>query len=84
MRERGLDLVNFPTYSPDLKPIGNFWVSLKREERSENPKIEKRSLASLKKNWKKITEAQKLKEFFRNLYSKFQTFIELKGEPLTY
>lgn len=60
-KESGFEFVKFPS---DLNSIENFWAYLKNEVRANNLKTEKTLTTSLQKNWEKVTEPERLKNFF--------------------
>jgi len=81
---QNINLVSFPTYSPDLSPIENIWGTLKTAVAKDNPKSESALQKSLIKNWKTLTEVNTLKPYFDNLYHRYQECVEKKGQKLNY
>ena len=84
MQEKGYDIVNFPTYSPDLTPIENLWGVLKNAVAKENPKTEKALCDSLLRNWEVLTTAENLQPYFENLYVRYRECIDKDGKTLNY
>ena len=50
MTGQGFDILDFPSYSPDLSPIENLWAALKNAVAKENPKTERTLCNSLIRN----------------------------------
>ena len=82
LKGQGLDIINFPTYSPDLNPIENLWGTLKGKVACDLPKTEAELVNSLRRNWKELTEEDSLRPYFDNLSTRYRQCIELKGERL--
>ena len=70
MKKLGFDIIDFPTYSPDLTPIENLWWALKTEVAKENPKTEKALCDSLRRNWDVLTNPENIKPYFENFLHK--------------
>ena len=83
-RDQGFDIINFPTYSPDLSPIENVWSTLKNAVFAENPKTEDELKDSLFKNWDKLTDAESLEPYFKSLVTRYKECIQQKGDKLPY
>jgi len=84
MKKLSYDIIDFPTYSPDLTPIENLWRALKTEVAKENPKTEKALCDSLRRNWDVLTNPENLKPYFENLLSRYVECIEKRGESLAH
>jgi len=84
MKRQGFELLNFPTYSPDLSPIENLWGTLKQAVMADNPKTEAQLRKSLLKNWKELTSADNLQPYFESLHERYEECIEKEGERLDY
>lgn len=84
MLEQNFDLVDFPTYSPDLSPIENVWSTLKEAVAVDNPKTEKQLRKSLLKNWDIVTNVNNLQPYFESLYNRYGECIDQKGNKLDY
>ena len=82
--EQGLNLVDFPIYSPDLSPIENLWSSLKHSVSLDDPKTKAQLKESLLKNWHDLTEVGKLRNYFENLADRYRECIDKRGERLPY
>ena len=84
LEEDGLDMVLFPSYSPDLSPIENLWRSLKNRVAGDNPKTELQLRKSLEKHWEIITRPENLRPYFGNLGDRYRECIQEEGERLPY
>ena len=84
LEKQGLNLIKFPSYSPDLNPIENLWSALKGRVASDNPRNETELTRSLVRNWDILTEVDNLIPYFDNLYERYQECIDAKGERLSY
>jgi len=82
MIRQGLDILDYPTYSPDLSPIENLWSSLKGAVAAENPTTERQLEASLIKNWEILTTVENLRPYFENLHTRYNSCIEEEGDHL--
>ena len=84
LKKQGLKFTKFPSYSPDLTPIENFWSTLKNKVYNDHPKTERQLVNSLKENWRELTEVQNLQPYFETLRGKYNQCIEEKGHRLPY
>ena len=78
----GLEILDFPTYSPDLSPIENLWSTLKSAVAADSPKTEAQLIRSLRRNWEKVTTENALKPYFEELEDRYLDCIECNGALL--
>jgi transposase len=52
IKSKGIDVLEWPPYSPDLNPIENLWSDLKRRVEKRNPKTVEKLTQFLKEEWK--------------------------------
>lgn len=79
-----IDLLNFPTYSPDLNPIENIWSTLKYRVASDAPGSEKAMIKSLRNNWEQLTQPENLRPYIETLYGRYDECLEQEGGRLPY
>ena len=84
LQNDNFQILEFPTYSPDLNPIENLWSTLKGSVRRDAPKTEKQLVNSLKRNWQILTQPNNLKPYFDSLHTRYQECIDKKGVRLDY
>jgi len=83
LKGHGLNIVKFPSYSPDLSPIENLWGALKERVKKDNPKTKKKLIKSLETHWEELTTVEALEPYFENLYGKYKQYIEIRGDLLS-
>ena len=81
--EKGIELLQWPSNSPDLNPIENIWGWIKAEVKRENPKTMKQLRNSLQKNWERI-DLNFIKPYVESLPRRFELYIENGGERINY
>jgi len=84
MEEKGLERVDFPSYSPDLTPIENLWHALKTSVQRDQPRSEQTLVRSLKTNWEILTTPENLRPYFEGLHTRYFECFEEKGQRLPY
>jgi hypothetical protein len=77
------DVVEWPPYSPDLSPIENLWVWLKREVGKDMPRTIEDLRKSIRRNWERVTP-EFLQPYFDSLPRRIEELIEAKGSRLNY
>ena len=77
---QGMEIVDYPTYSPDLSPIENLWATLKLAVASDNPTTENQLRNSLYRNWEKLTTPENLAPYFEGLENRYQNCLNLNGD----
>ena len=76
--EKGIELLQWPSNSPDLNPIENIWGWIKAEVKRENHKTMEQLRNSLQKNWERI-DLNFLKPYAESLLRSFELCIENGG-----
>ena len=79
-----IELLDFPTYSPDLNPIENVWSTLKYRVACDAPRTEGALVKRLETNWEDIPKIENLRSYLQTLESRFMECIEQKGGRLPY
>jgi len=82
LENEGIELVKFPTYSPDLNPIENLWGTLKNYVASDRLKTKNQLKESLAKNWEQLTHPHHLDDYINGLEERYEMVIENGGERL--
>jgi len=80
LAEIGFDMVSFPSFSPDLSPIGNIWRSLKTRVSGEETQLRK----SLERHREIITMPENLRPYFEGLSDRYRECIQKKNERLPF
>ena len=70
--------LDWPSQSPDLNPIENFWEKLDRQVREENFTNKKGLFASLHQKWKNMP-IDKLIKLVGSMTQRYSAFITSKG-----
>lgn len=81
-KTNGLNIRDFPTYSPDLNPIENLWSALKYRVACDNPRTEQQMRNSLLRNWRNLTTLEALEPYFEGLKGRYQDCIDKGGGKL--
>jgi transposase len=79
-----IEIIQFPTYSPDLNPIENVWATLKYRVARDAPMSEQELVQSLQYNWQQITILENLRPYIKILESRYRECIEKNGQRLPY
>ena len=82
--DEDIEIIDFPTYSPDLNPIENVWSTLKYKVACDAPESERELKRSLQSNWREITKVENLRPYLETLESRYRECIEKNGERLHY
>jgi len=82
MKRQNFNMLNFPTYSPDLSPIENLWGALKTAVAKGNPKTGAKLGGGLYKHWEELTEVDNLETYFGNLRDRYNECIDKGGERI--
>jgi transposase len=81
--EKGITVLNWPSYSPDLNPIENLWAILKSSIADRNPTNEAELFALVNKAWDEIPN-ETLKNLVKSMPRRCQAVIDSKGYPTKY
>lgn len=84
LSENGLDMIDFPRYSPDLNPLENLWSVLKDRVSKDQPKTENMLIKSLLANWEILRRPENLRPYFDTLCSRYRECIQKIGARLSY
>ena len=83
-KHKRIQMVDFPTYSPDLNPIENVWSTLKHRVACDDPKTEDDLVHSLLENWQEITQVEILRPYLQTLEGRYKECLEKQGQSLPY
>jgi len=79
-----IEIIEFPTYFPDLNPIENLWATLKQRVARGVPRTEDELIQNLQYNWQQINKVEILRPYIKTLESRYRECIEKNGERLPY
>ena len=69
----------WPGSSPDLNPIENMWVHMKKKVRETNPSSEKKLIEGIKKIWTKEITPAYCERLAKSIPSRIKAVLEAKG-----
>ena len=78
IKGKGIDVLDWPPYSPDLNPIENLWSDLKRRVEKRNPKNIEKLAEFLKEEWK-ATDAELIQKLVHSMPKRCATVVEKNG-----
>jgi transposase len=81
--ENKIDLLNWPSQSPDLNIIENVWSEIKREYANCNVTSKKAAWEKIQEIWKKVSKDY-LKKLVRSIYSRYIEVCESKDGATKY
>ena len=64
-----IEIIEFPTYFPDLNPIENLWATLKQRVARGVPRTEDELIQNLQYNWQQINKVEILRPYIKTLES---------------
>ena len=80
-----IEIIDFPTYSPDLNPIENMWEPLKYRVACDAPTNEEELIQCLIDNWEFMTtQLENLSPYIGTLEQRYLECIEKAGDVLPY
>ncbi|CAF4494487.1 unnamed protein product [Rotaria socialis] len=83
LNRNGIERLEWPSFSPDLKPIEHLWDEIERRMKKEQPKNEKELKESLTRVWKEV-EKKVLKKLVDSVPNRLNEVIRMKGGPTRY
>jgi len=78
-----VEVIDWPSRSPDLNPIENLWALLKREVSTSNPKSLEELIYSIFKCWKNL-DKRVVCSIFNSIYKRIDMVIEREGDVIEY
>ena len=83
LKKNGIRILQWPSSSPDLNPIENFWDVLEDRVKKHHPKNKEELALVLMEEWDKI-ELPVLVKLVRSVPSRLNECIKMKGYPTRY
>jgi hypothetical protein len=78
IRESGIDVLDWPPYSPDLNPIENLWADVKRRAEMDNPRTKEELKTALRKAWSEI-DARLIKKLIQSMPKRCKLVLAKQG-----
>ncbi len=82
-KDHGIPVLNWPANSPDLNPIENLWVIVKRKMRYARPNNAEELKATIRATWALITPEQ-CHRLIDSMPRRIAAVIQAKGAPTKY
>jgi hypothetical protein len=83
LENQNIEVLNFPSYSPDMNPIENLWNELNVMTKHRKCKNEKELFQLLKQAWNTIAK-KKLHDLVKSMPRRLNAVIKAKGAPTKY
>lgn len=78
IQTNGIDVLDWPPYSPDLNPIENLWADVKRRAEVDNPKNVAELKIALRSAWK-ATDPRLIKSLVASMHKRCQLVRDKAG-----
>ena len=83
LKRKNINVIEWPSYSPDLNPIENVWSILKMRVKKRNPINETELHKFIEEEWYGI-ESSILNNLFNSMPKRLRQVIENKGDFIFY
>ena len=77
-KEKGIKVIDFPPYSPDLNPIENIWGKIKKQIMKKEYQTLAVLMKDIEKEWDSITYNQ-LKNYSSSMKDRIHSCLLLEG-----
>ena len=77
-KEKGIKVIDFPPYSPDLNPIENIWGKIKKQILKKEYQTLAVLMKDIEKEWDSITDNQ-LKNYSSSMKDRIHSCLLLEG-----
>ena len=77
-KEKGIKVIDFPSYSPDLNPIENIWGKIKKQIMKKEYQTLAALMKDIEKEWDSITDNQ-LKNYSSSMKDRIHSCLLLEG-----
>ena len=77
-KEKGIKVIDFPPYSPDLNPIENIWGKIKNQIMKKEYQTLAVLMKDIEKEWDSITDNQ-LKNYSSSMKDRIHSCLLLEG-----
>ena len=77
-KEKGIKVIDFPPYSPDLNPIENIWGKIKKQIMKKEYQTLAVLMKDIEKEWDSITDNQ-LKNYSSSMKNRIHSCLLLEG-----
>ena len=83
MKQKRIQTLSWPSFSPDLNPIENWWDGLERKVKKHQPKNLQELELQLTQEWNNI-ELSALEKLVDSVASQLYERVNMKGYPTKY
>ena len=83
LNHKGVKVLDWPSYSPDLNPIENLWATLDRIAKNRHPDNDYELFDSLLESWNAIEESD-IHQLICSMPKRCRDVINGNGAPLKY
>lgn len=83
LKNKKINVIQWPAQSPDLNPIENLWAELNRATKDRKPKNEDELFDILKSAWQSLT-LEYVHKLIESMQSRCKAIMKSKGMPTKY